>query len=383
MGEKRYTALGCHIYAGGFTLGMRESLDVLGHVEKYALGAETARKNLGVPVVCLPDAFTNYEAHAPAAGPVDVVYGNPPCLAFSTLGAHTGMDNPVCDDWLEVVRVAKHHDPKILIIECVQQVLNKGRALIQRVVDAMPGYHPYVFLTDWALHGLPQHRRRFHLIMSRVALTFPAPEAANFGRTVAQVFADHADAIKSQVVPALCREILTRPNVYFYERFSPPSCRMRAFAEHVIRDAAGHPLPPFCCARLAADDLACTITGGVDFIHPTEWRMLSPLEQGLLQGYPADWRWPDSAAKAGAEIGKCVTSVAGRYLGRVCAAGLAANVPAPEGRDLDVTDYTPLSRKLLPTKKVKFDPAIKGALSWADVVKLKEEQTCLRLKNKT
>ena len=43
-------AIGAHIYAGGFTLGVQKYFNVLCHLEESDFGIETVQKNLKLPV---------------------------------------------------------------------------------------------------------------------------------------------------------------------------------------------------------------------------------------------------------------------------------------------------------------------------------------------
>ena len=70
------TALGVHVYAGGFSLGIRKGgFDVVAHLESGDYGLATMRRNQRrVPVHIDPRTWPVAEL----AGGIDLVYGNPP-----------------------------------------------------------------------------------------------------------------------------------------------------------------------------------------------------------------------------------------------------------------------------------------------------------------
>lgn len=74
------TAVGCYIFAGGFTLGVKTHFDVLAHLEADAYGVATARRNFPrLPIHVGPDNWPTRDFHG-----VDFVYGNPPCFSGDT-----------------------------------------------------------------------------------------------------------------------------------------------------------------------------------------------------------------------------------------------------------------------------------------------------------
>lgn len=73
------------MFAGGFTLGVREYFDVLCHLEDGKFGVETAKKNLKIPIHQDCRSWPLEDL-----GRVDLVYCNPPCSPWSTAGIVKG-----------------------------------------------------------------------------------------------------------------------------------------------------------------------------------------------------------------------------------------------------------------------------------------------------
>jgi hypothetical protein len=76
-------AVGAHIFAGGFTVGMRDSFEVPLHLEASNYGVATAQHNLpGLAVRVDPAMRWGAED---LRGRVHVIYGNPPCFIPGTM----------------------------------------------------------------------------------------------------------------------------------------------------------------------------------------------------------------------------------------------------------------------------------------------------------
>src|SRR5688572_17460201 len=92
------TALGAYVFAGGFTLGVKNHFDVQCVYEATPYGVATARRNQ--PEIPVHVGFENWEL--PDARSVDFVYGNPPCAAWSPAGSKL---QPGTRDWRKDDRV--------------------------------------------------------------------------------------------------------------------------------------------------------------------------------------------------------------------------------------------------------------------------------------
>ena len=93
------TAIGAYIFAGGFTLGVREHFEVRAHLEESKYGVATFTKNQpGIPVYFPPENWpisTLKRDHEP----IHFVYGNPPCAAWSGAGAATKKGRSCSSSW--------------------------------------------------------------------------------------------------------------------------------------------------------------------------------------------------------------------------------------------------------------------------------------------
>lgn len=332
----RPTAVGAHIYAGGFTEGMRHHLDVLGHLEVGNFGVETAKLNLkNLEIRIDPELKTQ------SFGKADIFYSNPPCVAWSRLGHREYESHPTVNDMWACVRLGKETQCKIFIWECVPQVWSQGQELVKQVAKEWNdlGYHVTVFLTDANLHGINQRRHRYHFIASKLKLNLYLPDESKWGEACGELL----KTLKPEIDP---KNLHVRRYLQWMEPYAVPGYPLRKIwllLHGVKQKPEGLRFcPPFCIQRLDGEKPSCTLTGGPDFIHPYEWRVLSPGEMGILSGFPVSWKWLGHVVDRYKQVAKGVTPAMGDYLGEVCARAVEQD-QGVEGCGLEVIDYRPHS----------------------------------------
>jgi len=334
----RPTALGCMVFAGGFTLGMQSAFDVLGHFEHGGFGVDTARANLNIPVWTDQTTWPTKQF----AG-VDVVYANPPCAPWSICGnsLFRGVDNWKTDANFQGTVKARSLlsavHPKVWVSESVCMLLTRGREYIEdlHAEAAALGYELTLFQLDAKLWGLPQQRRRVFVIVHRVAIPatlWQRMQPPCLRMNVLPALAELESPGEIGAVPAAWAELL--PDL------AQGKWLARLWEErHGIAPGAGlgsgvrqAGRPRFEVHRLRADTPSDSVTGGYTaLIHPIEDRFLGVNELARLCGYPETWVWP-SLSKAAVEIGRGVTSTAGRVLADVLQRALEYDMPAVPGR---------------------------------------------------
>lgn len=121
-----------------------------------------------------------YEWDAQACDPaewqpydVPMVFGNPPCSAFSLLTSKKarGEDSPINNCMHALMHFAARCDPEIVIMESVQGALTQGRPLMQRLrasLEAQTGrrYGMWNVLHNAVMVGGAAERRRYFLVLS-------------------------------------------------------------------------------------------------------------------------------------------------------------------------------------------------------------------------
>jgi len=106
--------------------------------------------------------------------PHDVLCAGFPCQSFSVCGKRGGLDDPRGSLWYEVIRIAKYHKPKIILLENVPNLLKiaGGRIFHDMETDlkhsiAPEGYSVYYKVLNSLDYGLTQCRKRLYVVCIR------------------------------------------------------------------------------------------------------------------------------------------------------------------------------------------------------------------------
>lgn len=171
----RPTALGAWIFAGGFTLGMQTKFEVLAHLEESDYGVATVKKNFPRLPVHIGNVDTwpvdDFKG-------VDLVYGNPPCAAWSQAGHMTyrGTGGWRDDDRINCTRrhfsLIERLRPKAWVWESVMGAFTNGRSFVHELTEQAHrlGYAATYVLHDARHLGVCQKRRRFFCVFHRIAI---------------------------------------------------------------------------------------------------------------------------------------------------------------------------------------------------------------------
>lgn len=369
-----FSALGACIFAGGFSFGMEEAgLHVCGHMElpDLALGAEACKARWPVAVAPLRDGYDHGLKSDMAMGNTwldfvdrlkhddtvpDVLYANPPCVAFAGTGKHAGTgDDRMCYTRYCSYELAFRLQPHVWTWELVPGVFTRERSFL----DAMAfrarslGYRCYAFLTTSAIHGGFQDRRRFHFVASKFELDFEGvydrePDERKASLTLGDALEvvkrarrEMADEMKldpDENNPELLDLLPNDKNLYggaFTDimPFCPPGSHLRDVPESIMHDHyrprgkkwTGRGKPGFGHTRGRMDRPSPNVLGGHTIIHPESDRYLTPRECATVQGFPIDFRFTEST-KAYAEIGKGLCTHNASFLGRVIKDALERNI---------------------------------------------------------
>lgn len=115
----------------------------------------------------------------------DILCAGFPCQAFSISGNRKGFKDERGSLFFEIVRIARHHQPPILFLENVANLLkiDKGKT-INQVVQALDNSNYDVFydVLNASEYGIPQSRKRLYIVCFRKDLkvrSFEFPEPTN------------------------------------------------------------------------------------------------------------------------------------------------------------------------------------------------------------
>lgn len=160
-------AVGIHVFAGGFTMGVQKVFDVQCQLEKHNFGRETTEAVCGVPFVNHDDAqWPDVDAQ--------FAYGNPRCTGFSSITGGYGAD--VHGAWSAPTRdihelceyAAGRYDA--VIWESVQQAMSVGRPLLDYLRDEIfvpKNYRIAHVMLNAASFGNTQNRKRYFFVAYR------------------------------------------------------------------------------------------------------------------------------------------------------------------------------------------------------------------------
>lgn len=341
-------ALGCYIYAGGFSVGVRRHFKVLAHLEDGPFGVSTVRANM--PEIEVHTDIERWPAEA-YRDRVDFVFANPPCAPFSMAGVQPlrNRDYAHSDKWRQDPRVSCIYNafdllhlvrPRVWAFESVQGAYKRGRDLIDELTrDALAlGYSATHVLFDGIDVGTPQHRRRFFCVFHQVEIPweyplrgYPWTEDPPWP-TVRDVIGDMPEADLQDHPPLGAFEDLidiTRPGEGFRGAWERRARERWGPEENWPRNAQGHVKgrPAFSQHRLAWDQIPPTHIGGCHQAHPEEDRWITWQEAAALGGYPPDYVFDAPLLEKYVIMYRAVLPAAGEWLARNVAAGLRADRP--------------------------------------------------------
>ena len=99
--------------------------------------------------------------------PHDIILAGFPCQAFSVAGLRKGFEDTRGTLFFDVVRIAKHHRPKLIFLENVKGFKNHDKGNTFKVVKQTLenlGYCVYADIVNAKNFGVPQNRERIYII---------------------------------------------------------------------------------------------------------------------------------------------------------------------------------------------------------------------------
>ena len=172
--------------AGGFSLGMKKAgIKVLAAVEKDKYAAQTYRANHRDTILIEQDiqkitAESLLEAARLKKGELDILFGGPPCQAFSFISKSRSLDNPKSKLMHEFIRMVEGIQPRIFYIENVPGLFAYKDFFIFLMEKLEKcGYVVRCLMMDAVSYGVPQFRKRIFIQGTRLDLgilpAFPPP----------------------------------------------------------------------------------------------------------------------------------------------------------------------------------------------------------------
>ncbi len=336
-----YRALGVHIKAGGFSLGMEQAgFKVVAHLEATGFGVKTAKLNWPrLPIYVGEKSWPLAEFR----GKVEVVISNPACAPFSCAGVMTTRGSGAwrgdkrMDYWRQCSLVFERVEPIVFVLESLCTAYSQGREVVDDLTRRAlgKGYSVTHLLVNSRWTGMAQSRNRFFFIAHKVTLSpsFDFRDPPTVGDVLSQVSDPGPFSTKSRRDPALRKMFLAAV------RATPPGGRVRVAFDEMgfnkgksLKGMQGKKWekhggsvpgrPGFLLRRLNMNTQFGTFLGNVLY-HPTEDRLLGVNEQRALCGYPVDFKLSASLEESPRHLSKAVLPPVGRWVGEFLREGLS------------------------------------------------------------
>lgn len=333
-------AVGCHIFAGGFTLGVVQHFDVVAHFEGEAgYGSDVVEMNrdwLGdFPIYRTPP----WEAEARALrGTVPFVYANPPCAPFSQNNSRSAQPGAsLSDTRVECIDQAFNllgwMEPEVFCFESVTGIVTKGQPILERLTnEALDlGYSVTHFLHNTMWHGSYQSRRRYFFIAHKHRLIMAPFYSGTPPKTLAMALAE----VEGERTVPVIRE--TFEMMKYVDKCAQGKSLGDVWAEmnpdpekwerNVRGQVKGRPaFSGWRRPHLHKPGYACV---GYNFIHPTEDRMMSYEEYQVAGDFPQDYRIPKNGS-LWSLVARGVSPEMGRWMAETAHLTIATREPWPQ-----------------------------------------------------
>lgn len=272
---------------------------------------------------------------------VDLVYGGPPCQAFSVFGKRQGINDPRGTLLWDYIRVIREIKPKCFIFENVAGILtiDNGKVfemLLNELASDEEGNKQYTVshaLLNAAAYGIPQYRQRVIIYGVRgdtpvtipQATHYPYPENPTEGLLPPVTAGDALRGLPLEADGSLPNHVGRVHSDVVRERY-----RNLAFGERDSKTRINKldPERPSFTIVVGSDH-----GGGKGHVHPYVPREVTPRESARMQTFPDFWEFTGTSRHPIRQVGNAVPPL----LGGVVAAQLmksAFNEPSPTYAEL-------------------------------------------------
>lgn len=373
MGDKP-TAIDCQSFAGGFAYGVVSAgFDLIGKRE-YPGGFGSAAMESNRHLLGNNWKLEDVDPGQWTRSKADLVFGNPPCSAFSNRSVSVkgkledgsiglidirGSLSPINDCMWELVLFALECNPKIIIFESVQGAYKNGldlmrdlhKELIERTGEIWDLHH---VLHNVSSLGGSQKRARYFWVASRIPFGVDPlflPETTVRDRigdleNVALGSVEGHDIISS---PRVRRIIELASKVEWnqdevsgiaYQRAIDQGIELEHWDEPLVSDKG---ITQYAPRRLSYDSPSRVLAGDAltNAVHPTLPRTLTYREVARLSGLPDEWKCAPYQEKQsnGLWFGKGVTVEAGSWIAKAAYDAINKKPQAFKGSQIGENEY--------------------------------------------
>lgn len=266
---------------------------------------------------------------------VSLVYGGPPCQAFSVFGQRKGMDDPRGLLLWEYIRVIREISPPVFVFENVAGLLSidNGKVFkmfldeVSKDADGNKVYEISHYLLDTSEYGVPQFRSRLIVFGAKEKIIPPIPKT----------HAEHpesSDVHSFNTVGKVLKQMPSLPSM------SLPNHVGRVHGEGIIKRysalAYGERDSKTRINRLNPNRPSYTIVvgsdkgGGKGHVHPEQPREVTPRESARIQTFPDFWAFSGTSRHPIRQVGNAVPPVFGATIGAHILREFFGDVNAPD-----------------------------------------------------
>jgi len=241
----------------------------------------------------------------------DVVFGGPPCQAFSMAGRRKGLDDLRGTMVFEFIRAVQEMSPKVTVMEnVVGLTLGTGAEVFGAIVRgfAEVGWDACWRVLNAVDFGVPQTRKRVFLIAVKTGsgLSTLFPKGSGNPMTVREALAgcpvsegasypEKRGSILAKVPPGgNWKDLEPEDRVKAITRINPKAGGLVGLSKRLAWD---EPCPTLMCTPIGNFTERC---------HPEETRPLTVREYARIQTFPDDWNFVGPMASKYKQIGNAV-----------------------------------------------------------------------------
>ena len=269
-------------------------------------------------------------AKVPKNRKVDIIFGGPPCQAFSTAGARRALADERGNVFLRYIDIIEEIKPKYIVIENVRGLLSapfpyknikeplKGGALCI-ILDRLHeiGYTVSFELYNAANFGAPQIRERVVIIgkLGKEKVEYLRPTNSENGEYGLPRWKTFNDAVKKLKNAEHHFIQFPEKRLKFFRMIKDGQC-WKDIPEKYLKEAMGTKLNlgggktgfyrRVNSKRPSPTLVTSPIMPATDLCHPTEDRPLSVEEYKSIQGFPSNWEIIGSTIEQYRQIGNAV-----------------------------------------------------------------------------
>lgn len=329
--QKKFNALGAYIFAGGFTIGVEKHFNVLAHLEDNNYGVATFNANRPEIPVVYPTGEWYSPGQVVTNEKVDLLYGNPPCAPWSSIGglltggAQNWRTDERVDCFRRVLWLVDTLRPTVVAIESIPPLVTRGWEFVVWAIGQLldMGYGVDIFMHDSKFWGLPQQRRRVFIVGSKVRLTWTKP---------ALKITTMSEAIKglkgTGATQAVDDKFLAAYHTLLPDGMGKERNLRKAYKKLHPKKETG--MPRFTYDMMSMDYPVGALVG-MTFLHPGEPRFLNEKELMRLNGIPDDWVWvypgKENLQTMASLLARGVNPVIADYLAKVVKRGITRGDP--------------------------------------------------------